>query len=315
MAKKPKLSVIIASYNHQDYIAETLKSLENQTFQDFEIIVVDDGSTDKTVEVVRNFPSRAQIFAQENQGVVAARNRGVSLSQGEYICFVDSDDIVLPDRFKRQVAALDSDPELGLVFADALIIDSKGKQVGKLSDVYPVVPGDVAEMLVMHYCFTPMITVMVRTELLKKTGPFEEPGPISDYMKWIEVAHLSRVYYDPEPLGCWRRHPQSASKTANREEEYAQTRIALRRILRRHPRLRAKVGRKITKRFSATYCLTGFWLAAEGDIRRARKYYRKAVKLCPASMQNWAGLLLTLFPIKRMVTGLHRYIRTRRLPW
>ena len=63
---KPKLSVIIASYNHQDYIAETLESLEKQTFQDFEIIVVDDGSTDKTVEVAKNFPSRAQIFTQEN---------------------------------------------------------------------------------------------------------------------------------------------------------------------------------------------------------------------------------------------------------
>jgi len=312
---KPRLSVIIASYNHQDYIAETLKSLEQQTFQDFEIIVVDDGSTDKTVEVVKNFPSRAQIFTQENQGVVTARNRGASLAKGEYICFVDSDDVVLPDRFERQVAALDSDPELGLVFADALIIDSASRQIGKFSDVYPVVPGDVAEMLAMHYCFTPMITVMVRAEVLKKTGPFEKPGPISDYMKWIEVAHLSKVYYDPQPLGCWRRHQTSASKNANKVKSYAKTRTALKRILRKYPRLQAKVGKKIAKRFSRSYFLTAFWLAADGNIKRARKYYCKAVKVYPRSFENWGGLILTSLPAKKFIVRLHRYVRSKRLPW
>lgn len=315
MAKKPKLSVIIASYNHQDYIAETLKSLENQTFQDFEIIVVDDGSTDKTVEVARNFPSRAQIFTQENQGVVAARNRGVSLSQGEYICFVDSDDVVLPERFDRQVAALDSDPELGLVFADALIIDSKGKQVGKLSDVYPVVPGDVDKMLVLHYCFIPMITAMVSAEVLRKAGPFEKPGPISDYMKWIEVAHLSKVYYGPEPLGCWRRHQRSTSKDIDPEKKYTQIRMALKKVLRKYPQLQAGVGKNIVKRFSRSYFLTGFFLAAEGNIKLARKYYYKAVKEYPLSLENWAGLLLTTLPAKNFIMSLHSYVISKKLPW
>ena len=82
---QPKLSVIIASYNHQDYIAETLRSLEEQTFQDFEIIIVDDGSSDKTVEVAKSAQSRAQIFTQENQGVVAARNRGIEKAKGRYL--------------------------------------------------------------------------------------------------------------------------------------------------------------------------------------------------------------------------------------
>ncbi len=77
-----KLSVVIASYNHQDYIAETLKSLEEQTFQDFEVIIIDDGSKDKTVEVAANASSRARIHVQENQGVVAARNRGIRLAKG-----------------------------------------------------------------------------------------------------------------------------------------------------------------------------------------------------------------------------------------
>jgi len=125
-----KLSVSIASYNHQDYIAQTLRSIEEQTFQDFEIIMVDDGSRDGTVEMARRVHSRAQIFTQANQGVVAARNRGVDLAKGKYICFVDSDDVVLPTRFEKQVAVLDRDPGIGLVFADAWIIDSAGQRIG-----------------------------------------------------------------------------------------------------------------------------------------------------------------------------------------
>lgn len=311
----PKLSVIIASHNHQDYIAQALDSVERQTFQDFEIIVIDDGSTDGTVEVARSLASRAKIFTQENRGVVAARNRGLSLAKGQYVCFVDSDDLILPDRFQRQIDTLDADPELGMVFADALIVDSNGKQIGKFSDVYPVVRGDVAEMLALHYCFTPMITVMVRAEVLEKTGPFERPGPISDYMKWIEVAHLSKVCYDPEPLGCWRRHQHSTSKKANKVKSYAKTRTALKMILRKHPRLRAQLGKRMERRYSRSYFLTAFWLAAEGNISRARKYYCKAVKVCPTSFENWVALLLTALPARCLVVRLHRYVKARRLPW
>jgi len=312
---QPKLSVIIASYNHQDYIAETLRSLEEQTFGDFEIIIVDDGSSDKTVEVAKNAQSRAQIYTQENRGVVAARNRGIDMAKGKYICFVDSDDVVLPQRFKKQVALLDGDAELGLVFADALIIDSKGNQIGRFGDVYPVVPGNVAQMLAMHYCFTPMITVMVRADVLRKTGPFQKPGPISDYMKWIEVAHISKVCYDPEPLGCWRRHRASTSKQANKVKSYAKTRAALKRILRKYPKLEAEIGKKIVRRYSRSYFLTAFWLAADGNVKRARKYYYKAIKLYPLSFENWGGLILTCLPTTNLVASLHRYVRAKKLPW
>jgi glycosyltransferase involved in cell wall biosynthesis len=312
---KAKLSVIIASYNHQDYIAQTLESLEKQTFTDFEIILIDDGSTDRTVEVARSCPSRAQIFRQENLGVVAARNRGISMAQGKYLCFVDSDDLVLPERFARQVAALDADAELGLVFADAVIIDSTGRQLGKFSDIYPVVPGNVAEMLVLHYCFIPMITVMVRADVLSKTGPFEAPGPISDYIKWIEIADISKVHYFPDLLGCWRRHPTSTSKGLDAEKKYALTRVWLKKTLRKYPELQAAVGKNIAKRFSRSYFLTAFSLAADGNIERARKYYRKAVKVYPWTFANWIGLVVTVIVPRSLAAKLHRHIRSKRLPW
>lgn len=315
METKPKLSVVIASYNHQDYIAETLDSLEKQTFQDFEIILIDDGSTDKTVEVVENFPSRAHIYTQQNQGVLTTRNRGVSMAKGEFICFVDSDDIVLENRFERQVKLLDSNPDLGLVFADALIIDLKGNRIGKFNDVYPVVSGDTAEMLVLHYCFIPMITVMVRTEILKRSGPFEGPGPISDYIKWIEVAHMGKTVYDPKPLGCWRKHKESTTKNLSQMKKYAQTRMMLRRVLRKYPDLATKIGKKISKRFSRSYFLTGFFLTCDGNVKQAQKYYCKAIKINPTSLENWGGMILTHLPFKGLVIKLHRYVKLKKLPW
>lgn len=311
----PTLSVIIASYNHEEYIAETLKSLEGQSFQDFEIIMVDDGSTDNTVKVARETPSRTQIFTQENHGVVAARNRAVNMAKGRYICFVDSDDFVLPDRFERQVKLLDRNNSLGLVFSDALIVNVHGKQIGKFSDVYPVIPGDTAEMLVMHYCFTPMITVMVRTNVLKKTGPFEGSGPISDYIKWIEVSHLSKVHYIPKPLGCQRIHQRNTSKNFNQEEKYFQTRVALQKILRKYPKLKAKIGKNISKRFSRTYFLTGFWLASDGNVKRARKYYRKALRIYPWLLENWCGLLFITVMPRCITIKIHNWIKSKKLPW
>ena len=310
-----RLSVIIASYNHEDYIAETLRSIEEQTFQDFELILIDDGSSDRTVEVARSVSSRARIFTQENGGVVAARNRGVSMAQGQYLCFVDSDDTIRPTRFEKQVSLLDRNPALGLVYADAWIIDSDGHRVGRFSDVYPVVPGDTAEMLALHYCFTPMITVMVRADVFRSTGPFTRPGPISDYMKWIEIAHLSATHYDPAPLGCWRRHVGNTSKKANKEKSYALTRIALRRIMRKYPALKESVGRRLVRRFSRSYFLTAFWLAADGDVKRARAYYCRALKTYPWALANWGGVVLSALPAKGLVSRLHRFVRARKLPW
>ena len=316
MATGVDVLIVIPSLNEAAHIENVIASLQaDHGCRDALIAVSDGGSSDETVEVAKSVQSRAQIHKQENQGVVAARNRGIDMAKGKYICFVDSDDVVLPERFAKQVALLDGDNELGMVYADALIIDSKGGQIGKFSDVYPVVPGDVAQMLALHYCFTPMITVLVRTDVLRKTGPFEKPGPISDYMKWIEVAYISKVHYDPEPLGCWRRHQASTSKQANKVKSYAKTRAALKRILRKHPALNTEIGNKIVRRYSRSYFLTAFWLAADGNVRRARKYYYKAVKLYPLSFENWGGLILTCFPAGNLVAKLHSYVRAKKLPW
>lgn len=311
----PLISVVIASYNHEIYIAKTLQSLEKQTFQNFEIILIDDGSTDNTVQEARNSNSRAAIFQQDNRGVVNARNRGIGLAKGKYICFIDSDDVVLPDRFARQVSVLESNPEIGLVYSDAYAIDSNDKILGRFHEVYPVKKGNLDEQLVLHYCFVPIMTVMVRRELLLATGLFENPGYICDYVKWIEIAHISQSYYIPEPLACWRRHTASVSKTTAQEQKYAQIRVALHRILRRYPKLKVKTARRLAVRFSATYFLSGFFIAAGGDIDRAKKYYIKAWKVNPLSLKNMAAVFFIHLPLKKLIIALHHKVKNWKIPW
>lgn len=311
----PLLSVIIASYNHGYYIAESLKSIECQSFQDFEIIVVDDGSTDNTIDIIRIAQTRAQIYTQSNQGVVAARNRGLSLARGKYICFIDSDDIILPDRFLKQVTFLENNPTIGMLYSDALAIDTEGNHLGKFSDIYPVVPGNIAEMLVMHYCFVPIMTVMVRRHVLDQLGAFEEPGHLSDYMKWIEVAECFNVHYDPEPLGCWRRHAVNTSKLMTPEKTYAETRIALARILKKHPNLAQRLGNRVRQRFARSYFLTAFFFAASGNIEKAREYYKIARSEYPWSLFNWTGWLLSWCPVKSFTIWVHSYVKCKKLPW
>jgi glycosyltransferase involved in cell wall biosynthesis len=312
---KPLISVVIASYNHQQYIGKTLNSIENQTFQDFEIIIIDDGSSDGTVAAARKADSRAQIFTQENKGVVEARNRGIKLSSGKYICFIDSDDVIMPTRFEKQAAILEQNPDIGLVYSDAFAIDSEDNILGKFHDVYPVKEGDADEQLILHYCFIPIMTVMARTEILLKTGLFEKPGYICDYIKWIEIAHLSGCYYIPEPLGCWRRHSQCVSKTSSQERKYATIRVALHRILRRYPQLKAKIGKRINKRFSTTYFLSGFFLAANGDVDAAKKYYLKAFKIEPQNIRNILAVVFIHLPFKKLVICLHKKVKNKKIPW
>src|SRR5262245_27326295 len=103
----PRVSVIIPTFNRADLIGETVESVLSQTFDDFEIIIVDDGSTDSTKEVIRRFDGPINYLYQENRGLSCARNRGFDASSGDYVCFLDSDDVWNPRMLERQVSLLD----------------------------------------------------------------------------------------------------------------------------------------------------------------------------------------------------------------
>ena len=134
MADTPILSVLMPVFNSERFVAEAIESILKQTFKDFELLILDDASTDNCLEIIEDFKrkdSRIKVFQNEkNLGVVESRNKLINLSKGKYIAWLDSDDIALPNRFEKQIKFLEDHPEIGMVGAYPKIIDENGKKLG-----------------------------------------------------------------------------------------------------------------------------------------------------------------------------------------
>lgn len=127
----PKVSVVIPLYQTERYILEAIRSVQDQTFRDHEIIVVDDGSSDRGPEIVKRLQDRRlRVVHQENRGLAGARNTGVREARGEYIALLDADDLWLPEKLEKLVARLDADPRVGVAFSSSAFIDDDGRAVG-----------------------------------------------------------------------------------------------------------------------------------------------------------------------------------------
>ncbi|PIG91387.1 glycosyltransferase family 2 protein [Gloeocapsopsis sp. IPPAS B-1203] len=139
-----KVSVIIPVYNVERYIADTINTVLQQTYTNFEILIVDDGSPDKSIDICQKFADpRIRIIRQENRGVAAARNTGIRYSQGDYLAFLDADDLWLPNKLEKHIEHLESSPDVGVSFSRSAFIDEEGNplklyQMSKLKDITPL---------------------------------------------------------------------------------------------------------------------------------------------------------------------------------
>lgn len=311
----PKLTVILAAYNHEAYVAAMVDSILAQTFQDFELIAIDDGSRDRTPELLAGYAPRLRLIRQENAGVIAARMRGLAEARGEYVCIVDSDDLLHPERFAKQVAALDANPKAGLVYSDADVIDANGRHLGAFHDLYRPYDDQPDVELFCRYCFVPAITVMFRRGAFEATGPLWGPGAICDYVKWIEIASIAPILRLPERLGSWRRHATSVSFTANPEKSYLETIETLQELLRRRPDLAERVGGRAAARYARAEFMIGFFKACAGDVGGARTWFRKARA---TSRSEWAALgggLLCTPPLSLLAPTIFRLAYSMIFRW
>ena len=182
---KPVVSVIIPTYNRAHLLEKALKSVFAQTYKDYEVIVVDDGSTDGTADVVAKFGTEVRYFTQSNRGVGAARNRGLKEARGRYVAFLDDDDTWLPAKLERQVAVMEGHPTLGFLYGVAQVVGEDGKFLGnKPAQTHP---DTLEELLRMN--FIPVLTVLARREYIQAVGGFDEGlSGYDDYHLWIRLA-------------------------------------------------------------------------------------------------------------------------------
>lgn len=210
----PLVSVITAAYNAELYIAETIRSVLNQTFCDWEYIIVDDGSTDETGKVVEPYLDRVMYVRQENRGQAAARNRAFSLASGKYIAILDSDDLWEPDKLRQQVEVLERDPGIGLVYTGVKMIDEKGNILERL---YPAI--DISQAP-LHYLLTsgnPICysSVLFNRRFLDQDALQDETiRHVDELLTLMKVAlRASRFGYIREQLTYYRLHSQSLAQS------------------------------------------------------------------------------------------------------
>jgi glycosyltransferase involved in cell wall biosynthesis len=222
--KDPKLSVILPTYNAAEHLDKAIDSILGQTFTDFELIIINDGSTDGTHELLRSyFDPRIQVINQANLGLPKALNEGIKASRGIYLARQDADDISLSERFEKQVSFLDEHPSYGLVGSWSQIMTPTGPT--SRQHLHPTSNGQLQVQLLMNNQFVHS-SVMMRTSCLTITGPYSEDPehfPPEDYDLWLKFAKHFRVANLPEALLHYMEIPTSISRT---KEDLIQARAA-----------------------------------------------------------------------------------------
>ncbi len=213
----PLVSAIITAFNNEATIGPAIESFLHQNFIDREIIVVDDGSRDSTRRVIESYRNLVRSVFQQNRGSASARNAGARNARGKYLAYLDGDDVSLPDRLRLQAEALESRPEVGLVYGNIHLIDAQGRHARRRGGTGRYKSGRVTRELAIKN-FVPFSTVMLRRELLETIGMFDETIRSSE--DWDMLVCLSRYcefLYLGRALVNYRILPNS--KTANLDEK------------------------------------------------------------------------------------------------
>lgn len=213
MSKIPLISVILPVFNRPEYLSEAIESILNQSFPDFELIIIDDGSLIETKLILNYYStkdSRVTIITNSsNMGITYSRNLGLENAKGKYIAVMDSDDVSLPERFKKQVEFLDQHPEID-VLGSQIINIGEGDSAGKVSN-FPLTPGSIRWSFI-SFCHHAHPSVMMRSKLFTDEGyRYEEFMVAQDYDLWTRLVLGHKIANLPDILVKYRVHPGSLS--------------------------------------------------------------------------------------------------------
>ena len=218
--RHPLVSVIIPTLNREKYIRQCVESALSQNYPNIEVIVVDNGSTDNTPEILASFGSKIKCLKEEKRGQSAARNKGLRTAQGEFIAFLDDDDFYLPEKISLSVRKLLKDRSISLVYTDYVMIDSEGSPIKTVKTNHPQ-PEELLRTFVKGLlCVVPSITLM-RRECLEKSGYFNETmlNCHEDTELWFRMlkagCHFGHI---PKPLTAYRWHAGNTSRLKDNRE-------------------------------------------------------------------------------------------------
>jgi len=291
-----RVSICIPTYNRKNYLKETLASVFAQTYKDHEVVVLDDGSTDGTGEMIKKaaYPN-LRYYWQENAGLSAARNKLIDLSQAEFITFIDSDDLLMPDAVERMIKVMEAEGGDSIVYGPYLRIDENGNVFGKCErKLYSgFITTQLFENILVHSCGS-----MFPRRILQEAGGFDESLKVSmDYDLWLRLSLKYRFVAIREPTFKRRRHCTNLS-AASAENVMTELRILERFYYERGGK--NIISEKIAaRRLSRGQYRVGKHLLKEKRFGEAIRYFRESFSKNP----NPKALLMWGFAVLRHPGG------------
>lgn len=276
--KTPKVSVIITTYNRGNFLKYAVDSVLSQTFQDFEIIIIDDGSTDNTRNVVSSYKdSRIFYYYQSNKGQNPARNIGMKLSKGAYIAHLDSDDLWEKTKLEKQVRILDKNNNVGLVYCGTRIIDSSGNFVKLLK--LQKYKGNVLKKLIMYNFLYNGSNTLFRKECLDNVKKFDESiNRMTDWEFYLKLSLFYEFYSIKEYLVSYRIHGNNMSVNY---KKYEINGFKILFKIFKNEKLNPDLQKLKTLAFAMRYRFLAHRCLESNNCKQARQYALKSIKLHP----------------------------------
>lgn len=277
--KTPMISIITCCFNSGQFLEETIQSVLNQSFQDFEYIFVDGGSTDDTIDIIESHKiadpqQRFSLYHQNTKGLMRARNIGLQQARGRYICFIDGDDKWFPHKLEKQLRHYEMHPELGLIFSNYVDIDASGAVIqgtGRTESPELTITG------LFGHCYITNPSVMVKREIFEELGNFDEALYYSeDYDMWLRIIAKYPIGYIPDVLVQYRKHTSNMSTGSLKHYDYQVT--VMRKIVEQVPALQSL----LPKRLGSIYMVKARKQLKMLDTLGARESFRKAWEEYPA---------------------------------
>jgi glycosyltransferase involved in cell wall biosynthesis len=291
----PKVSVIIPCYNGEHFIGDAIKSVLSQTYKELEIIIVDDGSTDKSKDVLGQYESDARVVClahEQNRGIPAARNTGIRHSRGEYIAFLDQDDIWRQKKLAKQIQRLKEDTagEIGLVFSNVETIQDIDGRKKRWITRAPQGIGEKSRKEVVRSLFLdnfiPIVSATVRRECFDKLGLLDETilSGADDYEFCFRVAMKYRLAHIEEPLVAHRNHGKNFSDV---QKFYPDNLKILGKVVEAMPELADLKGRRL----SHLNLERGNSFLNDGEMEEAKKAYKASWHYDRSNAKAFIGML------------------------
>jgi glycosyltransferase involved in cell wall biosynthesis len=312
-----RITAIIPTFNSERYICNTVESVLTQTYPVHEVIVVDDGSTDATEQVLARYAGRIRYIRQTNAGPPVARNTGLAHATGDWVALLDSDDLWVRTKIERQMEYAGAHPACGLVYTDMKTFDETGiiEESVKVSRNLTLSSGYIFPQMFAETLFQTS-AVLIRKSCLDAVGGFDESLRMGDdYELFLRIARHFELGYVDAPLVLYRQHPTQGTRTWGKQLQQGVPWefLVLKKIVDLYPQIIEELGsHKVRQRLSRPYVGLAYTCFREGDHYNARQLMREALRQWPTNFGYLRYYVMT-FLSPRMLERLRAAYKRSRL--